>query len=47
MYNKPVDSKAAKFLSNYNKIEGIVNNSQTETPFGLFMTPWLAGWRDC
>ena len=41
MYNKPVDSKAAKFLSNYNKIEGIVNNSQTETPFGLFMTPGL------
>ena len=41
MYNKPVDSKAAKFLSNYNKIEGIVNNAQTETPFGLFMTPGL------
>jgi len=41
VYNKPVDSKAAKFLSNYNKIEGIVNNAQTETPFGLFMTPGL------
>ncbi len=41
VYNKPVDSKAAKFLSNYNKIEGKVNNSQTDTPFGLFMTPGL------
>jgi iron(III) transport system ATP-binding protein len=41
VYNKPIDSKAAKFLSNYNKIQGIVNNSQTETPFGLFMTPGL------
>ncbi len=41
VYNKPVDSKAAKFLSNYNKINGKVNNSQTETPFGLFMTPGL------
>ena len=41
VYNKPVDSEAAKFLSNYNKIEGIVNNAQTETPFGLFMTPGL------
>ena len=41
VYNKPVDSKTAKFLSNYNKIEGRVINSQTETPFGLFMTPGL------
>ena len=41
VYNKPVDSKAAKFLSNYNTIQGKVNNSQTETPFGLFMTPGL------
>ena len=41
VYNKPIDSKAAKFLSNYNKIQGKVNNSQTETPFGLFMTPGL------
>ena len=41
VYNTPVDSKAAKFLSNYNKIKGMVNNSQTETPFGLFMTPGL------
>ena len=41
VYNKPVDSKAAKFLSNYNTIHGKVNNSQTETPFGLFMTPGL------
>ena len=41
VYNKPIDSKAAKFLSNYNKIQGIVNNSQTDTPFGLFMTPGL------
>ena len=41
VYNKPLDSKAAKFLSNHNKIEGTVYNSQTETPFGLFMTPGL------
>ncbi len=41
VYNKPIDSKAAKFLSNYNTIHGKVNNSQTETPFGLFMTPGL------
>ena len=41
VYNKPIDSKAAKFLSNYNIIQGIVNNAQTETPFGLFMTPGL------
>jgi iron(III) transport system ATP-binding protein len=41
IYNKPVDSKAVKFLSNYNKIEGKVYNSQTDTPFGLFMTPGI------
>lgn len=39
IYNKPIDSKAAKFFSNYNKIQGKVHNSQTDTPFGLFMTP--------
>ena len=39
VYNRPVDNESAKFLSNSNVISGIVLNSQTNTPFGLFMTP--------
>ncbi len=39
VYNKPVDNESAKFLSNSNVILGTVLNSQTNTPFGLFMTP--------
>ena len=39
VYNKPLDSECAKFLSKCNVIMGEVLNSQTTTPFGLFMTP--------
>ncbi len=41
IYNKPVDNESAKFLSDSNVIVGSVLNSQTNTPFGLFMTPGI------
>jgi iron(III) transport system ATP-binding protein len=41
IYNHPVDSKAAAFFSDLNVIHGRVASRQTETPFGLFLTPGL------
>jgi iron(III) transport system ATP-binding protein len=39
IYNKPVNNECAKFLSDSNVLNSHVHNSQTNTPFGLFMTP--------
>jgi iron(III) transport system ATP-binding protein len=41
IYNHPVDRKAAAFFSDLNVIHGVVASRQTETPFGLFLTPGL------
>lgn len=41
IYNSPLDFEVAKFFSDINLIEGMVNNSQVETPFGPFFTPGL------
>ena len=41
IYNSPIDIDVAKFFSDLNIIEGIVNNSQVDTPFGPFFTPGL------
>lgn len=41
IYNAPVDRAAAAFFSDINVIEGTVNGSLTETPFGQFLTPGL------
>jgi iron(III) transport system ATP-binding protein len=41
IYNHPVDRKAAAFFSDLNVIHGTVASRQTETPFGLFLTPGL------
>lgn len=41
IYNHPVDRQAAAFFSDLNVIHGVVNSRQTETPFGLFLTPTL------
>ena len=41
VYNRPVDREAASFLSDVNVIHGVVRNRQTDTPFGLFLTPKL------
>jgi iron(III) transport system ATP-binding protein len=41
VYNHPVDRKAAAFFSDLNVIHGRVAARQTETPFGLFLTPGL------
>jgi iron(III) transport system ATP-binding protein len=42
IYNAPVDREAAMFFSDINVIHGVVHNFQTNTPFGLFLTPGLA-----
>ncbi len=42
IYNNPVDKEAAMFFSDINVIHGVVENFQTDTPFGMFLTPGLA-----
>ena len=39
IYNNPVDSKAASFFSDINKLVSKVKRGRTETPFGPFITP--------
>ncbi|MEM9045455.1 MAG: ABC transporter ATP-binding protein [Pseudomonadota bacterium] len=46
LYNNPVDREAAGFFSDINTVHGVVNNFQTETPFGLFLAPKLANGAD-
>ena len=41
IYNNPVDKAAAMFFSDVNVIAGVVENAQTDTPFGHFLTPGL------
>jgi len=41
VYNHPVDRRAAAFFSDLNVIHGEVRARQTDTPFGLFLTPGL------
>lgn len=41
VYNHPVDRQAAAFFSDLNIIHAVVQSRQTETPFGLFLTPGL------
>jgi iron(III) transport system ATP-binding protein len=41
IYNRPADREAAAFFSDINVIHGVVKNSQTNTPFGLFLAPTL------
>ena len=41
VYNKPKDRAAAAFFSDLNVIHGVVKSRQTDTPFGLFLTPGL------
>ncbi|MGF1500596.1 MAG: ABC transporter ATP-binding protein [Paracoccaceae bacterium] len=41
IYNYPVDRAAAAFFSDLNVIHGVVRDRQTDTPFGLFLTPKL------
>ena len=42
IYNAPVDIGAAKFFSDINVIEGVVEGALTDTPFGQFLTPGMA-----
>ena len=46
IYNNPVDKEAAMFFSDVNVIHGEVQNFQTDTPFGQFLTPGLADRAD-
>ena len=46
VYNHPVDRQAAAFFSDLNVIHGTVAARQTETPFGLFLTPGLVDEAD-
>ena len=41
VYNYPVDGEAAAFFSDVNVVHGVVRERQTDTPFGLFLTPGL------
>ncbi len=41
VYNYPVDREAAAFFSDINVVHGTVQSRQTDTPFGLFLTPGL------
>ena len=41
IYNYPVDREAAGFFSDINVVHGVVQSRQTDTPFGLFLTPGL------
>ncbi|MFQ5623102.1 MAG: ABC transporter ATP-binding protein [Paracoccaceae bacterium] len=42
IYNNPRDRAAAAFFSDVNIIRGVVRNAQTQSPFGIFLTPGLA-----
>jgi len=46
LYNNPVDRAAAAFFSDLNIIHGVVRSRQTDTPFGLFLTPGLVDEAD-
>lgn len=46
VYNYPVDRAAAAFFSDLNVIHGVVNSRQTDTPFGLFLTPGMVDFAD-
>jgi iron(III) transport system ATP-binding protein len=46
VYNYPVDREAAAFFSDLNVVHGVVRNRQTDTPFGLFLTPGLVDHAD-
>jgi iron(III) transport system ATP-binding protein len=46
VYNYPVDRQAARFFSDLNLIHGVVRDRQTDTPFGLFLTPKLVDGAD-
>ena len=46
VYNYPVDREAAGFFSDLNVVHGVVRNRQTDTPFGLFLTPGLVDHAD-
>ncbi|MDT8342960.1 MAG: ABC transporter ATP-binding protein [Thermohalobaculum sp.] len=46
IYNYPRDRAAAAFFSDLNIIHGVVNARQTDTPFGLFLTPGLVDGAD-
>jgi iron(III) transport system ATP-binding protein len=46
LYNFPVDRQAARFFSDLNLIHGVVRDRQTDTPFGLFLTPKLVDGAD-
>jgi iron(III) transport system ATP-binding protein len=46
VYNFPVDREAARFFSDLNLIHGVVRDRQTDTPFGLFLTPKLVDGAD-
>jgi iron(III) transport system ATP-binding protein len=46
VYNHPVDRRAAAFFSDLNVIHGEVRARQTETPFGLFLTPGIVDRAD-
>lgn len=41
IYNNPKDRGAAAFFSDLNVIHGVVKSRQTNTPFGLFLTPGM------
>lgn len=46
VYNYPVDREAAAFFSDINVVHGVVQSRQTDTPFGLFLTPGLVDEAD-
>ncbi len=46
VYNHPVDRRAAAFFSDVNVIHGEVRARQTDTPFGLFLTPGMVDRAD-
>ncbi|MGF1659591.1 MAG: ABC transporter ATP-binding protein [Rubrimonas sp.] len=46
IYNHPVDRRAAAFFSDVNVIHGVVAARQTDTPFGLFLTPGMVDQAD-
>ncbi len=46
IYNNPVDRTTAAFFSDLNVIHGEVSSRQTDTPFGLFLTPGLVDGAD-
>lgn len=46
IYNNPADRTTAAFFSDLNVIHGEVHSRQTDTPFGLFLTPGLVDGAD-